>query len=119
MGTTTSPVDCSATRFKSYKLSTNTVISLGQGLVGSDATAVLDSAIIAGAHGLSTQIGTVRRTYTGSTLQSLATRLWQFDPDIAGSLTFIAGASFDTAGSSGSSNSGTITSPIVIPAPPP
>lgn len=119
MGTTSSPVDCSATRFKSYKLSTNTVISLGQGLVGSDATAVLDSAIIAGAHGLSTQIGTVRRTYTGSTLQSLATRLWQFDPDIAGSLTFIAGASFDTAGSSGSSNSGTITSPIVIPAPPP
>lgn len=91
LGTPSSPVDCTAARFKGYNLLTGTVTALGQHLVGADASALLDFAHLGNNHGLNAFITTARMDYpAGGGSPSLTTTLWQFKPDTAGSLSLIA-----------------------------
>lgn len=91
IGTPVAPVDCTAARFKDYNLDTGIVTSLGQHLVGADASAVLDVAHLGNDHGLNAIITAARVDYlSGSGSPTLTTTLWQFKPDTSGSLTLIA-----------------------------
>ncbi|MFY9478052.1 MAG: hypothetical protein WAQ08_10395 [Aquabacterium sp.] len=97
-GTASTPVDCSASRFKSYNMATGTVIALGQNITTTDALAVLDSARLADIYA---QHPLITTQYPDGT----TTTLWQFKPDLAGSLKFVIGRGSSSAGSSPSASS--------------
>ncbi|GEM_PF-3532079 len=99
-GTASTPVDCTASRFKSYNMATGAVTALGQGITTTDALAVLASAFLA-------DIYDQHPLITAQYPDMSTTTLWQFNPDVAGSLKFIIGRGSSSAGSgsSGSSSS--------------
>lgn len=118
IGTPSTPVDCSASRFKSYNLASNTMVSLGGHLTDTDATAAVDIAELSNFYSQSSLISTVTEDYSGgSSTPTITTRLWQFKPDAANSLTFIVGASgagASSGSSGGSTSGGTITSTLTF-----
>ena len=97
-GTASTPVDCTALRFKSYNMATGAVTALGQNVTDPDASAVLESAYLADTHAQQPLITT---QYPDGT----TTTLWQFKPDVAGSLKFVIGRGSSSAGGSSSSSS--------------
>jgi hypothetical protein len=119
MGTPAVPVDCSATRFKGYNLATGAVTSLGPQVPNADASAAVDFAFIGSPHGLSSLVSTLREEDIGASASTMTTRLWQFKPDMAHSLTFVARDSgtytwSGNGGGSGSTSSGSVTSTLTF-----
>ena len=92
-GTALSAVDCTAARFKSYNLATGTTTALGQNLTTTEALEVLDAVSPGDVHALNPFI-------TTQYPDGVTTTLWQFEPDVAGSLKFLIARSSASGGSS-------------------